>query len=81
MNYAISRAESICLQLQRKTDLPEHIKDLINQPKDNIETLKENVMNQDNNEAADNEVSGSSNCTRRTDEEVVELVASTQSVF
>lgn len=82
MNYALSRAESICLQLQQKLDLPDHIKDLINHTKNTADILVESTGNQDNNETIDAEgVSGSSSSMRTTDEDVVELLASTQSVF
>ena len=37
VNYVLSRAESLCLQLQQQAeDLPDHIKELINQPANTI---------------------------------------------
>lgn len=78
--FVLSRAESICLKLQQKDDLPDHIKDLISHPDNPVDNASHSKGNQDRNNVENtSETAGTS--VRTTDEAVVELVASTQSVF
>ena len=63
VNYILSRAESICLQMQQQAeDLPNHIKDLINLPENitngNVETdpSRQNINNDDNNKTDENNI-------------------------
>jgi len=71
VNYILSRAESICLQMQQQAeDLPDHIKDLINLPENTtngqIETgqpRQNNINNDDNITTIENNIACNSSDT------------------
>ena len=87
----LSRAESICLQLKQAEDLPDHIRDLVTQPQDevNIEVntgstrQNDNMLNnRDKNDNNDTTALGSEgNVNGPLKEDVIELMVDTHSVF
>lgn len=63
VNYILSRAESICLQMQQQADdLPDHIKNLINLPEnttnspDETGQPRQNINNDGNNKTKENNI-------------------------
>ena len=94
LQYVLSRAESICLQLRRTDNLPQEIKDLlyytnetngetnlpeeISSSEDNSGCVSEEIVTPMSNLDISNDIN---DAQRNTDEAVVELKENTQSVF
>jgi len=86
VNYVLARAESLCLLLQQTEDLPDHIKDLIDQPSDNgVSQHGVESKSQDGDSTSDREDlpgnSGSNVDGSLDSDMVVELKENTDSVF